>query len=142
MQSHHLSETVLRQRLNVVSSLPSASAAQISTTHAATAASTTVSGPISTKLQPALRPSAAHPLAFHPNDDIATTSRNIDLYRAELTSTGAKRIVWPSNVSVVNWIDYLLVPTLVYELEWPRTEKWVPIFGVARVTVTSQSRLL
>jgi sterol O-acyltransferase len=129
---HHLSEAALRQRLNVVSHLPSTPAASTSTTLAVSAASTSVSGPTSTKLQAALRPSAAHPLAFHPNDDIATTARNLDLYSAELTSTGAKRVTWPANVSVVNFIDYLLVPTLVYELEWPRTTKCVRNLLLAR----------
>ncbi len=30
---------------------------------------------------------------------------------------------YPENVTFLNYIDFLLVPTLVYELEYPRTEK-------------------
>jgi sterol O-acyltransferase len=30
---------------------------------------------------------------------------------------------FPDNVTVANYLDYLLVPTLVYWMEYPRTEK-------------------
>ncbi len=30
---------------------------------------------------------------------------------------------FPNNISFANFLDYLLVPTLVYELEYPRTER-------------------
>lgn len=30
---------------------------------------------------------------------------------------------YPDNVTVVNFLDYLLVPSLVYWMEYPRTEK-------------------
>jgi sterol O-acyltransferase len=35
----------------------------------------------------------------------------------------AGNIRYPENVTFPNFIDFLLVPTLVYELEYPRTEK-------------------
>jgi sterol O-acyltransferase len=35
----------------------------------------------------------------------------------------AGNICYPENVTFLNYIDFLLVPTLVYELEYPRTEK-------------------
>ena len=35
----------------------------------------------------------------------------------------AGNICYPKNVTVLNYLDFLFVPTLVYELEYPRTEK-------------------
>jgi len=35
----------------------------------------------------------------------------------------AGNICYPENVTFLNYVDFLLVPTLVYELEYPRTEK-------------------
>ncbi|CAI2172675.1 9335_t:CDS:2 [Funneliformis geosporum] len=35
----------------------------------------------------------------------------------------SKSIRYPENVTFLNYVDFLLVPTLVYELEYPRTEK-------------------
>ncbi|CAJ0753056.1 21154_t:CDS:1, partial [Entrophospora sp. SA101] len=32
---------------------------------------------------------------------------------------------YPNNITVSNFIDFLLVPTLVYELEYPRTKEYV-----------------
>lgn len=47
----------------------------------------------------------------------------------ELTSP-LGRITYPQNLTVPNYIDYVLCPTLCYELEYPRTEKtqWVELF--------------
>lgn len=64
-----------------------------------------------------------HPLTFHPNTRIAGLARNIDAMREDLTSSGVKRTVWPANVTFWNFSDYLLCPTLVYELEYPRVGK-------------------
>ncbi|KAF9969809.1 hypothetical protein BGZ73_007671 [Actinomortierella ambigua] len=41
--------------------------------------------------------------------------------RNELTTSTGE--LWPANVTVWNFMDYLLVPTLIYELRYPRTEK-------------------
>lgn len=42
----------------------------------------------------------------------------------ELTSTiGSTR--YPENVTLYNYFDYLIIPTLVYELEYPRLSVWV-----------------
>jgi sterol O-acyltransferase len=30
---------------------------------------------------------------------------------------------FPNNVAIMNFLDYLLVPSLVYWMEYPRTEK-------------------
>lgn len=68
-----------------------------------------------------------HPLSSHPDTLISNLARDIENAREELISTGsdgdvAKRVMWPENVTYANFWDYLLVPTLVYELEYPRTD--------------------
>lgn len=133
-----LSEAGLRHRLNIASRLADSTLDHDMTTSAAGTPS---------NLQPPPSPSDVHPLSFHPSHNISTLAKNVDEYRAELTSTGVKKVVWPANVSVYNYCDYLLVPrcgfsrpafltmprrtdsfklafhSLVYELEWPRTNK-------------------
>lgn len=48
----------------------------------------------------------------------------------ELTSP-LGRVTYPQNLTLWNYIDYLLCPTLCYELEYPRTEKirWMELTG-------------
>ncbi|KAG0236654.1 hypothetical protein BGW42_003070 [Actinomortierella wolfii] len=41
--------------------------------------------------------------------------------RKELTTSTGE--LWPANVTVYNFFDYLIVPSLIYELQYPRTEK-------------------
>ena len=56
------------------------------------------------------------------------TQLRVDL-AIELTSPmGA--VTYPSNLSLANYADYLLCPTLCYEMEYPRTEKisWMEFF--------------
>ena len=73
-----------------------------------------------------------HPLATHPDSIIAGLARDIELLREELltTTTSAttdpgmykeETVMWPHNITYANFWDYLLVPTLVYELSYPRT---------------------
>lgn len=31
--------------------------------------------------------------------------------------------LWPANVTIANFVDYLIVPSLIYELQYPRTTK-------------------
>ena len=40
------------------------------------------------------------------------------------------KTAYPANLTLFNFIDYLLVPTLVYELEYPRTEKLVLVITI------------
>ncbi|BFZ64566.1 Sterol O-acyltransferase 2 (Sterol-ester synthase 2) [Saitoella coloradoensis] len=41
----------------------------------------------------------------------------------ELTGPVYGKIKYPANVTLPNFLDYLLVPSLVYEIEYPRTER-------------------
>lgn len=47
----------------------------------------------------------------------------------ELTSS-LGQVTYPHNLSIGNYTDYILCPTLCYELEYPRTEKrqWMELF--------------
>lgn len=54
----------------------------------------------------------------------------------EMTSTGVEKVTWPNNVTYANYIDYLLVPTLVYELEYPRTASIRPLYVLEKTLAT------
>ncbi|KAI8922735.1 MBOAT, membrane-bound O-acyltransferase family-domain-containing protein [Entophlyctis helioformis] len=45
-------------------------------------------------------------------------------------------VAFPANITFYNFFDYLLVPTLVYELEYPRTEKFRPLYFLEKVVAT------
>jgi sterol O-acyltransferase len=66
-------------------------------------------------------PRAPNPLAWSSNERVAILTRNIDAMEDELRSNGAKGLVWPQNVTYRHFADYLFIPTLVYQLEYPRT---------------------
>ncbi|KAI2643404.1 MBOAT-domain-containing protein [Xylaria nigripes] len=68
------------------------------------------------------------------SDDEALSQLRDDLAR-ELTSP-IGNITYPSNLSWGNYADYLLCPTLCYELEYPRTESinWTNL--VAKIVAT------
>lgn len=48
----------------------------------------------------------------------------------------SKNICYPENVTFLNYVDFLLVPTLVYELEYPRTEKIRPWYLFEKILAT------
>ncbi|KAI8847017.1 MBOAT, membrane-bound O-acyltransferase family-domain-containing protein [Chytridium lagenaria] len=55
------------------------------------------------------------------NVDHETHKKNEERIHALLTK---KSVSFPNNLTVANFVDYMLVPTLVYELEYPRTSKF------------------
>jgi sterol O-acyltransferase len=61
-------------------------------------------------------------LSYSPNEKIAVLARNIDMMEDELRSNGAQGLVWPQNVTYRNYFEYMFFPTLVYQLEYPRTD--------------------
>ncbi|KAL4065834.1 MBOAT, membrane-bound O-acyltransferase family-domain-containing protein [Scleroderma citrinum] len=67
-------------------------------------------------------------LAHHPNPAIASTAHTFLDLDSELVSTGSKKIRFPENVTFDNFIEYMLIPTLVYELEYPRTDRVRPLY--------------
>lgn len=66
-----------------------------------------------------------HPLVDHPDEKISELAQEFSELDAELVSTGPEKIRWPNNISWSNFAVYQLIPTLVYDLEYPRTERWV-----------------
>lgn len=102
-----------------------------------------------------------HPLVTHPDPIISSMAREIETQREELMSVaphrpeiddadveGAgglenpegqgkqSRVCWPENVTYANFWDYLLVPTLVYELEYPRTKSVRPLYVLEKTLAT------
>ena len=62
-------------------------------------------------------------LVDHPDEKIAELAQEFSRLDAELVSTGPEKLRWPDNISWSNFADYQLIPTLVYDLEYPRTER-------------------
>jgi sterol O-acyltransferase len=70
---------------------------------------------------------APHPLVDHPDEYIASLVKEYSELESELISTGPEYIRWPNNISYKNFATYMLIPTLVYELEYPRTDRSVEV---------------
>lgn len=62
-------------------------------------------------------------LTWSSNEKISKLAGEMSLLRDALTSKGVEKVQFPSNVTYYNYFDYLLVPSLVYELEFPRVQK-------------------
>lgn len=93
-----------------------------------------------------------HPLATHPDNLISELAREVESIREDLTSspspavtltaegvqreTYTKTVTWPANVTFLNFWDYLLVPTLVYELSYPRTKAIRPLYLLEKTLAT------
>lgn len=94
----------------------------------------------------------SHPLATHPDHLISGLAREVENIREDLTSspspnittteegvqreTYTKTVIWPENITIWNFFDYLLVPTLVYELSYPRTKAIRPLYLLEKVLAT------
>ena len=64
-----------------------------------------------------------HPLVDHPDQQISELAQDFSELDSELVSTGPAKVRWPNNISWSDFADYQLIPTLVYDLEYPRTER-------------------
>lgn len=85
-------------------------------------------------------PPPRHPLVHHPNPEIAALAEEYSEVLADMRSSGPKDYTqWPDNISWKNFADYMLIPSLVYELEYPRTTRIRPVY-VFEKTVRAQSR--
>jgi len=97
--------------------------------------------PHGTSLEPAHsisphREQAPSALAWSSNERVALLARNVDAMEEELKSNGAKGLVWPQNVTYAHFLDYLTIPTLVYQLEYPRTNTIRPLVVVEKIVAT------
>ncbi|BGP39994.1 Sterol O-acyltransferase 2 (Sterol-ester synthase 2) [Rhodotorula kratochvilovae] len=80
--------------------------------------------------------SSVETLTWHPRERISHLAIAICEAREALSSGGAANVTFPANVTVLNFIDYLLVPTLVYELEYPRTASIRPVYVLEKTLAT------
>lgn len=55
--------------------------------------------------------------------------QDIEQADRDLTGKVVGKNMYPNNITFANFLDYMLCPTLVYELEYPRTDKYphIPI---------------
>lgn len=77
-----------------------------------------------------------HPLVNHPNAEISALATEYVEVQNELTSPGPKYVRWPNNISWKDFAMYLLTPTLVYELEYPRTDRIRPLYIFEKTVAT------
>ncbi|TKA51699.1 hypothetical protein B0A53_05404 [Rhodotorula sp. CCFEE 5036] len=75
-------------------------------------------------------------LTWHPRERIAHLAMAICDAKDALSSGGKENISFPQNVTFLNFLDYLLVPTLVYELEYPRTKTIRPLYVLEKTLAT------
>jgi sterol O-acyltransferase len=68
---------------------------------------------------------ASHPLVDHPDSQISALAAEYSELESELVSSGPQRVRWPENITFKNFAVYQLIPSLVYELEFPRTQRFV-----------------
>lgn len=68
-----------------------------------------------------------HPLHYHKDPTIAHTASLIGLLREQLYALPGQGTgmgpMWPANVTYFNFWEYLLFPVLVYQLQYPRTDR-------------------
>jgi sterol O-acyltransferase len=82
---------------------------------------------------------APHPLVDHPDKTISRLAYEYSDLESEMKSPGPKLVRWPDNISLRDFALYQLTPTLVYELEYPRTDRYVG-FWVGNSNTTNENR--
>ncbi|QRW02976.1 sterol O-acyltransferase [Ceratobasidium sp. AG-Ba] len=81
-------------------------------------------------------PLPLHPLTYHPAPSISTLAQSLNAMDTELTSTGKNRVRFPTNLTYANFLDFQFVPTLCYELEYPRTDRIRPMYVFEKTVAT------
>lgn len=74
----------------------------------------------------------AYALVDHPDETISALAKEYSEIDGELTSSGPIYVKWPNNITWKNFAVYHAIPTLVYELEYPRTDRYVSFRTSAR----------
>ncbi|KAJ7696587.1 MBOAT, membrane-bound O-acyltransferase family-domain-containing protein [Mycena rosella] len=98
-----------------------------------------VSQPSATSTQSEDKPVSStrpHILVDHPNEGISAMARDYSELEGELSSSGPYRVTYPNNLTMKNFAVYQLIPTLVYELEYPRTERIRPLYVFEKTVAT------
>jgi len=80
-----------------------------------------------------LKDTPSHILVHHPDSQISALATEYSELESELVSSGPERVRWPENITFKNFAMYQLIPTLVYELEYPRTKRYVCLVHYARL---------
>ncbi|KAF8634546.1 hypothetical protein AX17_004137 [Amanita inopinata Kibby_2008] len=77
-----------------------------------------------------------HPLVNYPNESISALAKEYSEIQSDLISPGPRYVKWPHNISWKDFFVYLLFPTLVYEMEYPRTERIRPLYIFEKTVAT------
>jgi len=77
-----------------------------------------------------------HLLIHHPDPEISAMAKDYSELQSELTSSGPHHVTWPNNITWKNFAMYQLIPTLVYDLEYPRTDRIRPIYVFEKTVAT------
>lgn len=90
-----------------------------------------------------------HILCFSPNTKIAEIANDATDLTNDLTaqpktptvtspnpSANKELLRYPDNLTYANFIDYLIVPSLVYELDYPRTQEIRPLYLLEKTLAT------
>ncbi|KAI0075307.1 MBOAT-domain-containing protein [Panus rudis PR-1116 ss-1] len=78
----------------------------------------------------------SHPLINHPDPRVSGLAQEISEMEQELVSAGPEYVRWPENLTWKNFAVYMLIPTLVYELEYPRTDRIRPLYVFEKTVAT------
>ncbi|KAI0285808.1 MBOAT, membrane-bound O-acyltransferase family-domain-containing protein [Russula aff. rugulosa BPL654] len=78
----------------------------------------------------------SHMLTHHPDPRISALATEFSDLESELISSGPERVRWPENITFKNFAVYQLIPTLVYELEYPRTKRIRPLYVFEKTVAT------
>ncbi|KAH9940840.1 MBOAT-domain-containing protein [Epithele typhae] len=73
-------------------------------------------------------PTPSEILSNHPSEKIASLAKAHTELEYELTGSIEGKVRWPQNISFYDFAWYQLTPTLVYELEYPRTQSIRPLY--------------
>ena len=111
--------SALRQRLNAVASRPNGDNQDVINPHISQDRSS-LKIPINDGSSGVPGP---HTLIHHPDPEISAMAKDYSELQSELTSSGPHHVTWPNNISWKNFAVYQLIPTLVYDLEYPRTNR-------------------
>jgi sterol O-acyltransferase len=78
-------------------------------------------------------PLPPHVLVDHPNRGVSVIAQQLSEMELELTGNCLHKVRYPANLTWWNYLDFHMLPTLVYELEYPRTDRYV-LIAIAQLT--------
>ncbi|KAI0630563.1 MBOAT-domain-containing protein [Trametes polyzona] len=117
----------LRQRLAARAAAGEKADGSVAAASAVKTTGTRVLPPNATAI-PTHPPTASEILVHHPSEKIANLAKAHTELERELTGPVEGRVRWPANITLRDFAWYQLTPTLVYELEYPRTDRIRPLY--------------